>query len=94
MSTGELFIGNLPHAATEQDIRDHFSTIGNVHSINLVTDRKGRSRCFGFITIENPEEAVEILNQKMFQDRPLRVSRAFQKNDFQPRHMFHNRRGR
>ena len=94
MAEGEIFVGNLPHSATKDEIKDHFSSAGQVHSINLVTDRKGRSRCFGFITIDNPEEAVDLLNEKMFQERKLRVSRAIQKTEFRPRHHNFHRRGR
>ena len=94
MAEGEIFVGNLPHSATEEEIKVHFSSAGQVHSINLITDRKGRSRCFGFITIDNPEEAVALLNQKEFQERKLRVSRAVPKTDFRPRHRNFNRRGR
>ena len=102
MAEGEIFVGNLPHSATEEEIKVHFSSAGQVHSINLITDRKGRSRCFGFITIDNPEEAVQSvnktfqkqLNQKEFQERKLRVSRAVPKTDFRPRHRNFNRRGR
>lgn len=94
MAEGEIFVGNLPHSATEEEIIAHFSSAGKVHSINLITDRKGRSRCFGFITIDNPEETVSLLNQKEFQERKLRVSRAFPRNDFRPRHQHFHRRGR
>ena len=94
MAEGEIFVGNLPHSATEEEIKTHFSSAGQVHSINLITDHKGRSRCFGFIIIDNPEEAVALLNQKEFQERKLRVSRAMPKNDFRPRHQHFNRRGR
>jgi RNA recognition motif-containing protein len=94
MAEGEVFVGNLPHNATEEEIKVHFSSAGQVHSINLITDRKGRSRCFGFIKIDNPEEVVAHLNQKEFQDRKLRVSRAIQKTEFQPRHQKYHRRGR
>ncbi|MBN1759287.1 MAG: hypothetical protein JW863_13255 [Chitinispirillaceae bacterium] len=93
MTQGEIFVGNLPHSATEEEIKAHFSPVGQIHSINLVTDRKGRSRCFGFISIDNPEEAVTLLNEKEFQERKLRVSRAI-KNDFRPRHQGFHRRGR
>lgn len=96
MAEGDIFVGNLPHDATKDEIKAHFSSAGQVHSINLITDRKGRSRCFGFITIENPEEVVALLNQKEFQERKLRVARAMPQNDFRarPHHGGFHRRGR
>ncbi len=92
MAEGEIFVGNLPHDAKKEEIKSHFSSIGQVHSINLVTDHKGRSRCFGFIVIDNPDEAIEQLNEKEFHDRKLRVSRSF-RNDSPPwQQGFHRRR--
>jgi RNA recognition motif-containing protein len=83
---GDLFVGNLPFDTTEVQIRDHFKPIGEVHSVQLMTDRKGRSRCFGFILIENPEEAVAELNEKEFRGRKLRVTRAIPNTPFRPQH--------
>jgi RNA recognition motif-containing protein len=84
--SGDLYVGNLPHDATELQIRDHFNPVGQVHSVLLMTDRKGRSRCFGFIHIENPEEVMVELNEKEFQGRKLRVSRAVPNTPWRPMH--------
>ena len=94
MSAGDLFIGNLPHDATESQIREYFSTAGQVHSVKLITDRKGRSRCFGFIHIYNPEEVITIFNQKEFQGRKLRVTRAIPNTPFRPAHQRFHRKER
>lgn len=74
--TDELFIGNLPHTATEESIREHFTPAGLVHSVTLMTDRKGRSRCFAFLQMENAEEAMLSLNEKEFSGRNLKISHA------------------
>jgi RNA recognition motif-containing protein len=81
---GDLYVGNLPHSATELEIKEHFNPVGQVHSVRIMTDRKGRSRCFGFIQIENPEAAVTALNDKEFQGRKLRVSRAIPEMPYRP----------
>ena len=89
-----LYIGNLPHDATELQIKAHFETVGEVHSIRIMTDRKGRSRCFGFIQIDNPENAVLELNGKKFQGRDLRVSKAIPEMLHRPTFHRVHRRGR
>lgn len=47
-----LYIGNIPFTSTEYDIRDLFSTLGEVGRVDMVIDREtGRSRGFAFIDI-------------------------------------------
>lgn len=93
--SGDLYVGNIPHDTTEAQIREHFTSAGEVHSINMMTDRKGRFRCFGFITIDNPDEAIEMLNGKELNGRELKVSRAIPETPFRSgggHHRFHRRR--
>jgi RNA recognition motif-containing protein len=92
--SGDLYIGNLPHNATEPQLREHFSRTGTVHSIKLITDRKGRSRCFGFISVEDPEKALLTLNQKEFQGRKLNISHAISETPMRPAHRRFHRGGR
>lgn len=92
MSEDMIFVGNLPHSATESEIKEHFSSVSKIYSINLITDRKGRSRCFGFLKVDKSDEAVASFNQKEFQGRKLRVSHAIKKETFRYGHRgFHNR---
>jgi RNA recognition motif-containing protein len=71
-----IFVSNLPHDATESQIRDHFSPIGRVVSVLLKVDRKGRSRCFCFVDMENAEEAISSNDGKELGGRKLRVHKA------------------
>jgi RNA recognition motif-containing protein len=82
--SSDLYIGNLPHDATETQVREHFSQAGAVHSIKLVTDRKGRSRCFGFITVEDADKALMTLNQKEFLGRKLTIAHAIVETPYRP----------
>jgi RNA recognition motif-containing protein len=91
--SGDLYVGNLPHSATEMQIKEHFTPVGQVISVNIMTDRKGRSRCFGFVQVENPEEAAQELNEKEFQGRKLRVSRAIPETPYRPAFQRGGRRG-
>lgn len=90
--SGDVYVGNLPFFITEAQIKEHFKPAGQVHSVQLMTDRKGRSRCFGFVTVENPEEAISLLDQKELHGRRLRVSRAIPNTPVRPgHHRFHRR---
>lgn len=55
----KLYVGNLPFQATEQDISNWFQQAGaTVASVSLVKDRDtGQLRGFGFVEINNDEEA-------------------------------------
>jgi RNA recognition motif-containing protein len=75
-----LFIGNLPFAATEADLRAYFSAVGAPQQVVLPMDRAtGRPRGFAFIEYENretAEEAIRKFDRQVFMGRPLAVSEA------------------
>jgi RNA recognition motif-containing protein len=76
----KLFVGNLPFRATEDSLRDHFAQVGNVVSASIIIDRMtGRSRGFGFVEVDTDEDAqraIDSLNEKDFEGRPLVVNVA------------------
>ncbi|KAI3455572.1 hypothetical protein Pfo_012235 [Paulownia fortunei] len=62
--TKKIFVGGLPLSLNEDDLREYFSSYGNIVEHQIMLDHKtGRSRGFGFVTFEN-EDAVE----KIFSD--------------------------
>jgi len=75
-----LFVGNINHTATENDLQDHFTAAGTVLSVNIIQDKfTGKSRGFGFVEMSSPEEAtkaIETFHQKEFQGRALTVNEA------------------
>lgn len=74
-----IYVGNLPWAATEEQVRELFSEYGNVISVKLVSDREtGRARGFGFVEMEDAdaENAIEALDNSSFGNRTLRVNEA------------------
>jgi len=76
----KIFVGNLSHNTTENDLHDAFAAHGSVVEANLMTDRfTGRPRGFAFITMATPEEAqkaIEALNGTELDGRNLTVNEA------------------
>ena len=75
-----IYVGNLPFSATEDELVQMFSTYGNVSRASIITDRMtGRSRGFGFVEMAEEQaaaDAVEQLNGKPFGGRTLKVSES------------------
>lgn len=75
-----LFIGNLPYAASEPELREHLSSVGEPTQIVLPVDREtGRPRGFAFVDYADravAEAAISRFDQQPFKGRPLAVSEA------------------
>ena len=74
-----IYVGNLSFSATEEDIRNLFSSYGTVHSVKLVSDREtGRPRRFAFVEMGDSAAATAIsaLNGKEVGGRSLRINEA------------------
>ena len=76
----QIFVGNLPHQVTQEDLKPYFSPFGEITQIFVVKDRETqRSRGFGFVTFatENAaSQAVEAMHGKPIDGRPLTVNLA------------------
>lgn len=75
-----LFIGNLPYSATEAELREHLSSVGEPTSVVLPVDREtGRPRGFAFVDYADravAEQAIRKFDQQPFKGRGLAVSEA------------------
>ena len=75
-----IYVGNLSFDSTDEDLRRAFEAFGKVTSASVIKDRdSGRSRGFGFVEMPEQEEAqkaIEGLNGKELQGRPLNVNEA------------------
>ena len=84
----KIFVGNLSFQTTENDLSDMFGAIGQVESVQIITDRDtGRSKGFGFVQMADDaaaEKAIAQLNGKEVGGRNLNVNEAkpMQKRDF------------
>ena len=83
-----LFVGNLPYQATEEDLRTHFSQVGQPTQIVRPLDREtGRARGFAFVEYAErtaAEEAIKKFDGQLFMGRPLAVSEARAREDRGP----------
>ena len=74
-----LFIGNLPWSATEDDLTQLVSPHATVLAARIATDRDtGRSRGFGFVEVadDQVQQAVDALQGVEMGDRLLTVNEA------------------
>lgn len=64
LKTRKIFVGGIPLSLSEDELKEYFSSYGNVIEHQIMLDHKtGRSRGFGFVTFDN-EDAVD----KIFTD--------------------------
>jgi len=74
-----IYVGNLPFSASEDQIRQMFETYGPVASVKLINDREtGRPRGFGFVEMDadGAKQAIEALNGSDFGGRTMKVNEA------------------
>ena len=78
-----IYVGNLDYKVNENDLEELFSEYGAVAEANVITDKySGRSKGFGFVTMENDEEAnkaISGLNGTTMQNRDIVVNEAKQR---------------
>jgi cold-inducible RNA-binding protein len=78
--TQKLYVGNLSYATTEGDLSALFEAVGEVNSVNLITDRmSGRSKGFAFVEMAEysaAQEAITQLNGKEVDGRQIKVAEA------------------
>jgi len=81
----KLYVGNLGYETTEATLSELFGAIGEVLSVNLITDRmSGRSRGFAFVEMADQATAMEAINQldgREVDGRSLKVNEARPKRD-------------
>ena len=76
----KLFVGNLGWDVRDEQLKEVFGEVGTVEEAVVIIDRmKNRSNGFGFVTMSTEEEAqraIEELNGKEVDGRPINVSEA------------------
>ena len=85
----EIYVGNLSWSTGDQDLADAFGAHGSVEKASIISDRtSGRSKGFGFVTMNNDDEAnqaIEAMNGTDFAGRALKVNEARPREERPPR---------
>jgi RNA recognition motif-containing protein len=80
-----IYVGNLSYEVNENDLTEVFEAYGTVNSSKVITDKhSGRSKGFGFVTMENPDEAnraIKELNGAVYEQRDMVVNEARPKKE-------------
>ena len=75
-----IFVGNLSHDLTDEELRQAFEAFGEVTSATVIKDKyTGDSRGFGFVEMPTKAEAqsaIDGLNGKDLKGRMLNVNEA------------------
>jgi RNA recognition motif-containing protein len=81
----KLFVGSLSYGVDDDQLKEFFSSVGEVVSALVIKDRDtGRSKGFGFVEMSSEEEAKEAikqLNNKELDGRSIIVNEAKPKED-------------
>jgi RNA recognition motif-containing protein len=84
-----LFVGSLAFATRDDGLKAFFEQVGEVKSARVITEREsGRSKGFGFVEFvdeANNQKAIDMLNGKELDGRPINVSMAQPKPEGGPR---------
>jgi RNA recognition motif-containing protein len=80
-----LFVGSLPFAVDDAELRELFGEFGTVESAKVISDREtGRSRGFGFVEMSSDDEAqaaIKAMDGKELSGRAIAVNEARPKED-------------
>ncbi len=75
-----IYVGNLSHDVTDEDLRQEFETFGQVESATVIKDKfSGESRGFGFVEMPSKEEATAAitgLEERELKGRKINVNEA------------------
>uniref|UniRef100_A0A7N0TPX2 Polyadenylate-binding protein n=2 Tax=Kalanchoe fedtschenkoi TaxID=63787 RepID=A0A7N0TPX2_KALFE len=79
-----VYVKNLSETTTDEDLDTIFGEFGKLTSRVVMKDADGKSKCFGFVNFEDPDDAaraVEALNGKKFHDKEWFVGKAQKKSE-------------
>ncbi len=75
-----IYVGNLDYGVSSEDLQELFEEFGSVASAKVIIDRDTkRSKGFGFVEMENEDEAqeaIEELDGAEYEGRTLKVNVA------------------
>jgi len=74
-----VYVGSLSRSTTEDELREAFTTYGEVVRATIITDRDARSKGFGFVEMSTEEGALAAiggLNGTELGGNTIRVEKA------------------
>ena len=75
-----IYVGNLNFKVNENDLAEIFEEYGTISSTKIIMDKfSGRSKGFGFVEMENQDEAnkaIKELNGATLENREMVVNEA------------------
>ena len=76
----DIYVGNLPYSAGDQDLQELFEQYGSVNSARVIVDKfTGKSKGFAFVdmpTKSEADQAIDAINGSDFMGRNLRVNES------------------
>lgn len=76
----KLYVGNLPHSATQDSLEKTFGEYGEVNSVNIIKDRvTGQAKGFAFVEMTRDGEAdraIHELDGTKMDEREIKVNAA------------------
>lgn len=90
----KLYVGGIPYATTNEELKALFSAAGVVTSAQIIIDKMtNRSKGFGFVEMSSEAEAqkaIEMFHDKDYQGRKLtvNVARPLAPREDRPRRAF------
>ena len=76
----KIYVGNLPYNIGNKELAELFASYGEVAEATVIMDKfSGRSKGFGFVTINDDEaaaKAISEMNGKEIEGREIKVNEA------------------
>ncbi|KAF9051679.1 hypothetical protein BJ165DRAFT_1341171 [Panaeolus papilionaceus] len=80
----KMFIGGLNWDTTDETLRKYLTQFGKVDACTIMRDDTGRSRCFAFLTFEDPASTNAVMVRQHYLDgQVIDVKRAIPRQEHQ-----------
>ncbi len=80
--------------ASQEELREYFGHFGHVKDARIITDPRGNSRGYGFVTYESENDASKVLSVKeedlIFKEGKLNIGHAYRKKNNFPNQQNNN----